>query len=63
MQKPRAEILAANAEKLEKRSQLPSDKEHPKWLMGIAKRLRKRAAEKEKAFEHRQQQRKRKHAA
>ena len=32
MQKPRAEIFTANAEKLEARSRLASDKDHPKWL-------------------------------
>jgi len=60
MQKPRAEIFTANAEKLEARSRLASDKDHPKWLRGIAKQLRKRATAKERAFEHRQKQRKRK---
>jgi len=36
MQKPRAEIFTANAEKLEARSRLASDKDHPKFMCALA---------------------------
>jgi hypothetical protein len=59
MKQPRSEVLAATADKLEARSQIPSDKDDPKWLKRVARSYRRRAVKKEKAFEHKSVQKKR----
>ena len=56
MKTPRAEVFAAAADKLEARSKIPSDKDDPKWLRRNARVFRQWAAKKEKAVEHKQQQ-------
>ena len=60
MKQPRSEIFTKRAEDFEARSKASVDKDHPKWLLGVAKQYRRLAAKKEKALEHRQEQRKRK---
>jgi len=60
MEKPRAEVFANAADKLEARSTTASDKDDPKWLQRSARVYRKWAAAKEKVFEYKQQQKKRK---
>ena len=60
MKKPSSEIFTEWAESFEARSKAPFDKDHREWLSGVAKQFRKLAAKKEKALEHKQEQRKRK---
>jgi hypothetical protein len=59
MKTPRAEFFAAAADKLEARSQIPSDKDDPKWLRRNARVFRQWAAKKEEADEHMQHQKRR----
>jgi hypothetical protein len=59
MKKLRSEIFAAAADKLEARSQIPGDKDDPKWLRRNARVFRQWAVKKEKAVEHKSIQKKR----
>ena len=59
MKQLRSEVLAATADKLEARSQIPSDTDDPKWLRRVARSCRRRAVKKEKAVEHKSIQKKR----
>jgi len=59
MKQPRSEIFAAAADELEARSQIPGDKDDPKWLRRNARVYRQWAAKKEKAVEHKSIQKKR----
>jgi hypothetical protein len=59
MKQLRSEVLAATADKLEARSQIPSDKDHPKWLKRVAIKYRQKAVKKEKAVEHKSIQKRR----
>jgi hypothetical protein len=52
--------MRANADKLEARSNDPTDTDHPKWLRTWAKGLRRLAAKKDKAFSYTERQSKRK---
>jgi len=59
MKKLGSEIFAAAADKLEARSQIPGDKDDPKWLRRNARVFRQWAVKKEKAVEHKSLQKKR----
>jgi len=59
MKQLRSEVLAAAAAKLEARSQIPTDKDDPKWLRRHARVYRQWAVKKEKAVEHKGIQKKR----
>jgi hypothetical protein len=59
MKQPKSVIFTKWADEFEARSKAPVDKDHPKWLLGVAKQYRRLAAKKGKALEHRQEQRKR----
>jgi uncharacterized phage-associated protein len=60
MEQPRSEKFSKWAEDFEARSKAPVDKDHPKWLLSVSRQYRRLAAKKEKALEHREEQRKRK---
>jgi len=59
MEKSRAETFAAAADKLEVRSNTPSDKDDPRWLARNARVYRQWAVKKEEAIEHKQHQKRR----
>ena len=55
-EKPHSEFILENADRFEKKVGDPCNTDDPRWLNRIARNLKKAAHSKEKAYEHKQNQ-------